>query len=749
VSGPWDGGDPVLELVDRALRLPEGARRPFVLSSRCSAGTQAEALAILEAITSDPALVGADASSPAITLVGVSLGDFRPVRAIGCGAGGVVYEAQQRFPERTVAVKVLRPTADPVDTRARWREESMAIAALQHPCIAVVYAAGMEAPADLEPIPWIAMELVDGARTWTDVACSGASLRDMIRLGTGFADGLGAAHRLGMVHGDVKPSNLLVSSRGDPKVIDFGLARPAALHSGRYGTRGYMAPECLGGAPATSASDVWSFGTSLAEVLHGVHAPSRHPVWSIVRMATEQDPGRRYQDCAIAAQDLRAILEGGPVRALRGAPLQRLRRFGAHHARAIGIGMIAVTVTLASLVWAVSSNRISDALMLRDAQRILSMHGEFTDALDAASGGDRDIAAARVLKRGMDACSPMNQDAEVAFISAAGLLRLGRRQDACELSIHASLALREVGLDPSELAWIDLLAEACKALGSPGDASAIDRLRSSMVRLSSASRGSDLVLGAYVYAAVLQPSAEGFAELVPVMMGVPELDPSRSITGTAILMASASIPSCDWTDPWLADTALASVERWTEAPLDGYLAPIFADMATDAIRATMRLGDVARLDALSRVARLASARSGLEYRQIQAESWIAVSEIWHGLNDRAQETLDRMLLTPGGGSVPSDYWAFWLPARLGLALGAADPHRAVLRVADAIRQAPWITDAQPELSRGLVAWRNGDRIGCDEALRDWRSHPARRSDPDGRRSDASLCDGMLQILEAR
>lgn len=749
MSGSWDESDPALELVDRALRLPEGARRQFVLSSRCSAGAQAEALAILDAITSDPALVGADASSPAITLVGLSLGDFRPVRAIGCGAGGVVYEAQQRFPERTVAVKVLRPTADPIDTVTRWREECMAIAALQHPCVAVVYAAGMEAPAGMDPIAWIAMELVDGARSWADVACSGTSLADMIRVGTGFADGLGAAHRLGMVHGDIKPSNLLVSSRGDPKVIDFGLARPAALRSRRSGTRGYMAPECLAGSPATSASDVWSFGTSLAEVLHGVRAPRHHPAWSIVRMATEQDPERRYQDCAMAAQDLRAILEGGSVRALRGAPLQRLRRFGTRHARAIGIAAIAVTAALASLLWALSSNRISDALMLRDAQRIISMHGEFTDALDSASGEDRDAAAVRVLQRGMDACSPINQDAEVAFISAAGLLRLGRMQEACELSIHASVALREVGLDPSELAWIDLLAEACMARASPGDSSAIERLRSSMVRLSSASRGSDLVLGAYVYAAVLQPSDGGFVELLPKMMGVAELDPLRSITGTAILLASASIPSCEWTDPRRADTALASVERWTEPPLDGYLAPIFADMSTDAIRATMRLGDVARLDALSRVARLASARSGQEYRQIQAESWIAVSEIWHGLSERAQETLDRMLLTPGGGSVPGDYWGFWLPARLGLALGAADPHRAVLRVADAIRQAPWITDAQPELGRGLVAWRNGDRVACEEALREWRSHPARRSDPDGRRSDASLCDGMLQILEPK
>ena len=196
---------------------------------------------------------------------------YRVLAQIAGGGMAVVYKAHDTVLNRVVAVKVLRDTfAQDVDFRARFQREAQAAANLTHPNIVTVYDYGQDGPQS-----YIVMEYIEGRDLKTVIRGEGPLPLDRATdLMVQACAALGAAHRAGLVHCDVKPQNILVTNDGRVKVTDFGIARAMSASVPQnvetvWGTPHYFSPEQAAGDPPTPASDVYSLGVVLYEMLAG------------------------------------------------------------------------------------------------------------------------------------------------------------------------------------------------------------------------------------------------------------------------------------------------------------------------------------------------------------------------------------------------------------------------------------------------------------------------------------------------
>ncbi|MGA8846362.1 MAG: protein kinase [Nocardioides sp.] len=262
---------------------------------------------------------------------------YRLDSRIATGGMGEVWRATDTLLGRVVAVKVLKDeiAEDPV-FRSRFETEARHAAALHHPGIASVFDVGERAATELggQPRPFLVMELVEGqplsALLRQDRDLDPDAVRDLMAQ---VGDALGAAHRGGIIHRDVKPANLIVTPDGKVKVTDFGIARAAdgaqITQTGAVmGTPQYLSPEQAEGKPATIASDVYSLGvvsfeclagrrpfdaespiaTALAHIREPVPALPDHvptDLAAVIRTALSKDPADRYPDGAAFAAALR------------------------------------------------------------------------------------------------------------------------------------------------------------------------------------------------------------------------------------------------------------------------------------------------------------------------------------------------------------------------------------------------------------------------------------------------------------
>ncbi len=246
--------------------------------------------------------VAAGTSAGLPVLIGSVIGRYHVLEWLGQGGMGVVYGAYDPQLERRVALKLLRsatPDEDPVvaDAAARLLTEAKALARVSHPHVVVVHDAGTHGGQ-----VFLVMEHLDGGTLaeWQERAHPTAEA--LVERYEEAARGLSAAHEAGFVHGDVKPSNLMIGSDGRVRVTDFGLAReaaasaPAASDRARSirGTPAYLAPEQLHGGEADARSDQYSFCVALREALKDRRVPA-HVKRALARgLSTE--PGERFAD---------------------------------------------------------------------------------------------------------------------------------------------------------------------------------------------------------------------------------------------------------------------------------------------------------------------------------------------------------------------------------------------------------------------------------------------------------------------
>ncbi|PKV84663.1 serine/threonine-protein kinase [Streptomyces sp. TLI_146] len=223
------------------------------------------------------------------TLIG---GRFAVLRRLGAGGMGEVYEALDTALDRRVAVKLIRSALLSEESGARFAREARALARIDHPNVVTVYEAGVQ-----DDVPYLVMELLEGVGLQQLLRERGPQDEATVRaVAAGVCRALAAVHEAGMVHRDVKPSNIQLTRTGRVALHDFGIAQQhdstAITQSGLVvGTPAYMAPEQVRGAPSGRQSDMYALGSCVYEMLTGAPpfaADSMHAV--MFRIAQEPAP---------------------------------------------------------------------------------------------------------------------------------------------------------------------------------------------------------------------------------------------------------------------------------------------------------------------------------------------------------------------------------------------------------------------------------------------------------------------------
>jgi eukaryotic-like serine/threonine-protein kinase len=315
--------------------------------------------------------------------VPAAIGGYRILSLLGEGGMGTVYQAEQQNPHRIVALKVINPGFSSGQLLRRFEKEAEALGRLQHPGIAQIYEAGTAA-SSLGPQPYFAMEFIQG-RSLNDYATDRRlNVRARLDLMARVCDAVNHAHQHGIIHRDLKPGNILVDETGQPKILDFGVARLMDSEAQTFqtdvgqiaGTLAYMSPEQAQGDPLAIdiRSDVYALGVILYELLAGklpyntnrkslhemlqvireedpaplssIHRTFRGDIDTIVAKALAKDKLRRYASAADLAGDIRRYLSDKPIVARPPSASYQLQKFARRH-RALVAGTAAVFLALA------------------------------------------------------------------------------------------------------------------------------------------------------------------------------------------------------------------------------------------------------------------------------------------------------------------------------------------------------------------------------------------------------------------
>ena len=329
------------QLLDDVLELESGARAGF-LDKACTADSQLrlEVESLLAAseqsgnFIESPFLSAADLKDDdSISLAGQSLGSYRLLREIGSGGMGVVYLAVRADDEfkKQVAIKLVRPGPHNKDLLRRFRRERQILASLDHPNIARLYDGGTTE----QGVPYLVMEYITGAPITEYCDERKLSITDRLKLYRDVCAAVQHAHQSFVIHRDLKPGNILVTAEGEVKLLDFGIAKLLDADSAYVAmdmttgvpvmTPEYASPEQIRGESVTTASDVYSLGIVLYELLTG-HYPYRFKDRSlpeIIRVICEQEPEPPSR--AISRVETKAEQNGKPQTTLSAETVSRTR----------------------------------------------------------------------------------------------------------------------------------------------------------------------------------------------------------------------------------------------------------------------------------------------------------------------------------------------------------------------------------------------------------------------------------------
>lgn len=416
---------------------------------------------------------------------------------------GVVFEGEQVSPRRAVALKVIRggPYVDSYRVRL-FEREAQTLGRLKHPAIAAIYEGGRTSDGQ----PYFAMELVNGLPLIDYAREKRLSRRQRIELFRRVCDAINYAHQRGVIHRDLKPSNILVDTEGQPKILDFGLARiidpdsnDATLtrDAGRVlGTLPYMSPEEARGDVSNIdvRADVYSLGVIFYELLtHRLpYTVSRLALPEAVRIiceqpparpssldrslrgdletmalkALEKEPGRRFQTVAEFDGDLERHLASLPIRARRGSAWYRVRKFVVRNQIFLAVlALVASIIVAAGLYVRQAEFYLQSGTQLNlDLQDLRVARSEFRlaeehEALGHLDKAEREYRASMVA---LERLERFDEAARARLRLALLLVRWARSGDDQEAENHL-LELRDY-FGESPALWRAELIEVLRAL---------------------------------------------------------------------------------------------------------------------------------------------------------------------------------------------------------------------------------------------------------------------------------------------
>ena len=536
------------EVFAACLELPFDRRLPF-LDQRCSRDPElraeverllvldAEAESFLQAPEDPP---GREAGTHSTARIG----PYRLIRQIGAGGMGRVYLAlrDEDF-RKQVALKLIHAGLASREHLSRFNDERQALARLDHPFIARLHDGGSTP----EGLPYLVMELVDGLRI--DAYCDrhGLDVRQRLKLFRKVCEAVRYAHRNLLVHRDLKPANILVTAEGTPKLLDFGIAKllghgaateDEPTRTGlRLMTPSYASPEQIRGDPITTASDVYSLGVLLYELLSGrsPYAPERGSAFeleravcecdpelasqaagrlrgregrdlarrlrgdldSIVARAMRKEPERRYASVEELERDVKRHLDDRPVHSRRGTWRYRTHRFLRRHR--VSVALTALFLALIGVSFFVVIWQAGERARERDKARLVTDFVlELFETANPEGGLGQGTTARQLLDLGtkrLGRAAARDPDTQAALLDTIGTayLYLGRAVSA-EPLLGQALELRQTRYGAHHADSVSSLTNLAWAAYDQGGMERAEELARRAVELGRGLRGEEIAV---------------------------------------------------------------------------------------------------------------------------------------------------------------------------------------------------------------------------------------------------------------
>lgn len=402
------------------------------------------------------------------------IGPYQVLGLLGEGGMGRVYLARESQPPRTIALKVVRGLSG--NARARFQREIKLLAQLEHPGICRLYAAGEDVIGGIS-IPWLALELIRGHDLRTHIERTRPDLGRRLQLRIAVCRAAHHAHERGVIHRDLKPGNILVDNTGQPKILDFGIARlhddeTGVTRTGQVlGTVPYMSPEQLSGSDGAvdARSDVYALGVIAYEMVSGrlphprlttstlfealeiirheqpprlssLSPEARGDLEKVVMKALATESARRYASAGELADDLQRLLDHQPVHARAPTLIYRSTRFvRRHRALTVAASVVFVALLATATISTLSAQRARVALVETEARTSeLRAVNDFVEQMlsgaDPELGGAPDTPLRQVLDEAAQTLEVANVPPRIAGQVA---LLLGRTWSALGESTRA------------------------------------------------------------------------------------------------------------------------------------------------------------------------------------------------------------------------------------------------------------------------------------------------------------------------